>query len=192
MKRWLSALALLAVTAGFTANASAAECEGVKFPDTVTVDGQKLVLNGLGMREATIFNVDVYVAGIYVTQKSKSSKELLDTSKPIKFVMKFVRDVDKSDVAGAYKESFEKAPKATQKKLKPEFDKLLSWMSGIKKGQEMEYTYTPGKGMEVKVKGKVKGVIKGADTTQFFLNIWLGPKPPNKGLKAGLLGGKCG
>lgn len=192
MKRWLSLLALAALTAGFSPTASAAECEGVKFADTVTVDGKKLVLNGLGMREATIFSVDVYVAGLYVEKKSKNPKELLDTSKPIKFVMKFVRDVSRDDVAGAYKESFDKAPKATQKELKEEFDKLLSWMSGIKSGQQMEYTYIPGTGMEVKVKGKVMGTIQGAEATRFFLNIWLGPKPPNKGLKTGLLGGKCG
>lgn len=192
MKRWLTLLALVAMTVGFTTNASAAECEGVKYANSIKVAGKKLVLNGLGIREATFMQVDVYVAALYVDKKSKSPKKLLDMSTPKRLVLHFVRDVDKSDIIEAYKESFHKAPKATQKKLKPEFDKLVSWMSSIKEGQKQVYTYIPGKGMEVKLKGKVYGVVKGADTAKFFLNIWLGPNPPNSGLKTGLLGGECG
>ncbi|MEO0324319.1 MAG: chalcone isomerase family protein [Myxococcota bacterium] len=30
---------------------------GIRVPDSITVDGQPLVLNGMGLREATMFNV---------------------------------------------------------------------------------------------------------------------------------------
>ena len=46
----------------------------------------------------------------------------------------------------------------------------------------------PGKGLTVTVRGRVKGNIPGDDFSKAFLTIWLGPSPPNKGLKAGLLG----
>lgn len=192
MKKCLSLLVLVALLGATGANAWAAECKGVKYADTIEVDGKTLVLNGMGVREATIFYINVYVAALWVDKKSNDPKVLLDTSTPKRLEMTFVRDVDRSDIVGAYKESFEKAPKATQQKLKADFDKLVSWMSDIKKGEKQTFTYIPGKGMEVKTKGKVHGTIAGEDAAQFFLNIWLGPNPPNKGLKTGLLGGKCG
>jgi hypothetical protein len=191
MKRWLSLLALVALTVGFAANATAAECEGVEYPSSITVDGKKLVLNGMGIREATFMEVDVYVAALYVPKKSSSPEKLVDPSTPKRLILHFVRDVDKSDIVDAYKASFEKAPEATQKKLKSEFAKLLSWMSSIKEGQRQVFTYIPGKGTEVKTKGKVHGVLKGEEFVKFFLNIWLAD-PPNEGLKTGLLGGECG
>lgn len=192
MKRWLSLALLVALTLGFTANASAAQCEGVKFSDSATVAGKKLVLNGLGIREATFMQVDVYVAGLYVEKKSKSGKTLMDPKMTKRLVLHFVRDVDRDDVVEAYQESFQKAAGSKYGKHKADLKKLLSWMSAMKEGQNMTYTYVPGKGVTVSVNGKTKGTIEGDEFSQIFFKIWLGPNPPNSGLKTGLLGGECG
>ena len=166
--------------------AFAASKGGVTMPDKIHVAGKDLVLNGLGIREATIFYVDVYVAGLYVEKKSHDPKELIHSDTVKRLKLKFVRDVDRSDIVDAWTEGFKKTGKYAA--LKPKIDKLNSWMEDIKEGQSMVYTYVPGKGITIKVKGKVKGVIKGKDFMEAFLTIWLGPKPPNKGLKKGLLG----
>jgi len=42
--------------------------------------------------------------------------------------------------------------------------------------------------VQVEFKGDVKGVVPGADFAQALFRIWLGPSPPNAGLKEGLLG----
>ena len=57
MKRILAAafISLLAAR-----GASAATLEGVTFPDTYPVEGQQLVLNGLGLRTLTFLNVRIY------------------------------------------------------------------------------------------------------------------------------------
>ena len=88
-------------------------------------------------------------------------------------------------------------------KIKPEFDKRgvkliglsvdpvemhKKWMADIKDGQTLTFTYVPDKGVQVHVKGAYKGTIQGADFAQVFISIWLGPHPPNKGLKKGMLG----
>ena len=52
----------------------------------------------------------------------------------------------------------------------------------------MSLTYLPGTGVQVEFKGDVKGVVPGADFAQALFRIWLGPSPPNAGLKEGLLG----
>ena len=38
------------------------ECAGVTVPDQSLVEGTTLALNGLGLRQATVFKVNVYVA----------------------------------------------------------------------------------------------------------------------------------
>jgi hypothetical protein len=47
----------------------AADFSGVKMADETKLDGKTLVLNGLGMRQKTIFNVNIYVGALYVEKK---------------------------------------------------------------------------------------------------------------------------
>jgi hypothetical protein len=42
--------------------------------------------------------------------------------------------------------------------------------------------------IDVTVKGKKKLTVSGAAFQGALLSVWLGPKPPNAGLKKGLLG----
>ena len=64
--------------------ACAAELAGVVMPEQVTVDGKTLVLNGLGLREATFLRVDVYVAGLYLEEKSQDADKTQDSSHRVK------------------------------------------------------------------------------------------------------------
>ena len=68
----------------------AAECVGVTHPGKTVAGGAELTLNGLGLREATVFNVDVYVAALYLEKRLSSGQEILDSSGPKKLVLKFV------------------------------------------------------------------------------------------------------
>jgi len=60
------AFALLALAS--ILHLDAATLAGVTLPDTVNVGNTRLLLNGLGLR--TKFMVKVYVAGLYLAQKS--------------------------------------------------------------------------------------------------------------------------
>ncbi|TNF35433.1 MAG: hypothetical protein EP329_06200 [Deltaproteobacteria bacterium] len=189
-KSLFGALSAAAVLVLLAAPASAKKCEDVTMPNTVEVDGVKLVLNGMGIREATVFNVNVYIAGLYVEEKSTSAQAILDAEGPRRLVLRFVRDVDREDIVDAFSEGFGHAKNAGA--LMPRVQRLLAMMKDAKDGVSWTFTYTPANGLEVKLGGAVKGTIEGADFTKAFLNIWIGSKPPNKGLKTGLLGGKCG
>ena len=68
-------LLLVAVFLGLPAVAG--QLAGVTLPDQVSVRGQTLVLNGLGLREATVLMVNVYVAGLYVEIKSSDPDVIL-------------------------------------------------------------------------------------------------------------------
>ena len=192
MKRLAVMVATVGLVAlGMTTSAAAAECAGVSMPDKAEVGGKSLVLNGMGIREATIFSVNVYVAGLYVPSKTSEASEVISSSVPKKLELQFTRDVDRSKSVDAYKESFKKNAGGKYDDLKPKIDRLLGWMTDISNGDKMVYTYVPDKGVTVEIKGETKGTIEGADFSEAFFKIWFAD-PPNKGLKAGLLGGKCG
>ena len=78
--RWTSPmLALLIGASGLcgVGTAHGKECLKVNFPDQTVVDGSTLALNGLGLRQATMLKVNVYVAALYVTKPSADSDAIL-------------------------------------------------------------------------------------------------------------------
>ncbi len=173
--------------------ASARECEGVEMPGSVRVDGQRLTLNGMGVREATVFNVNVYVAGLYVEGgRSRNASDILDTSKRKRLLLHFVRDVDRDDITEAFENGFRQAAGSSYSSMRASIRRLNGWVTGMSEGQRMMFTYIPGTGLQVVVNGRNKGTIEGDDFARAFFNIWLGSHPPNSGLKSGLLGGSCG
>jgi hypothetical protein len=182
----IGAIALL--SAGF---AQGKECKGVNFPEQMQVDGNNLVLNGTGLRQATAFKVNVYVAALYVGKTSTEPNAILESTVPKELILQFVRDVSAADLSKGWNEGFEKNAKAQSAALKERIAMLDGWMIDMKSGQRLTFTYKPGTGVQVDVNGAVKGTIKGDDFAKAFFSIWLGD-PPNPEVKSGLLGGACG
>jgi hypothetical protein len=172
---------------GVSGTAEARKKAGVEMPDSIAVNGKSLALNGMGVREATVFNVDVYVAGLYLEKTSQDPDTILNANQTMRLHMKFVHDVDREDLVDAMKGGF-KNNNGDVTKLEDRIDKLVSWLSGMDDGHTMTFTFIPGKGTEVIVKGTTKGTIEGDDFGKALFRVWLGPKPPNAGLKKGLLG----
>ncbi len=172
---------------GLALPAVAASLADVTMPDSVQVAGQTLVLNGMGLREK--FFIDVYVAGLYLPQKQTSGEAILSSDTPRRTVMHFVFNVDKGKICGAWDESLEaNVPKASAA-LEKDFQTLCSWMADIGKGEEMVFTYVPGTGTEVEVKGESKGTIEGKPFADAIFASWIGEHPATAKLKKGLLGG---
>lgn len=169
-----------------TTEAKSASKGGVQFPDTLEVSGQELVLNGLGVREATIFGVDVYVAGLYLEKKITQAADIVKPDRMKHLWLKFVRDVDYDDLAEAYREGFEK--NGAGPALAAPIKQFVGWFADMKEGQSFSVTFRPGEGTTLTVEGQKKGTVQGDDFARVFFLIFLGPKPPNRGLRAGLLG----
>ncbi|NJN40666.1 MAG: hypothetical protein HC807_07365 [Gammaproteobacteria bacterium] len=192
MKRsivWLIA----SLVAGFGAGAaSGKECKGVTFPDQAQVDGAALKLNGLGLRQATMFKVNVYVAALYVAQTSTDAAAILKSNAPMQLVLQFVRDVGRSDLVKGWDEGFENNARGELPALKERIEAFKGMMADMKTGEQLRFAHRPGAGTQVDVKGAARGTVAGDDFARALFAIWLGPNPPNADLKAGLLGGACG
>ena len=188
-RKLLPALALAALCSGI---AQGKECKGVSFPDQAQVEGSALALNGLGLRQATAFKVNVYVAALYVAKTSADPAALLASTAPVELILQFVRNVGADDLRKGWSEGFEKNAKDQLPALKDRIATLNGWMSDVKTGERLTFIRKPGAGLQVDVNGAVKGTISGDDFARAFLAIWLGADPPTPEIKAGMLGGTCG
>jgi len=168
------------------------ECKGVNFPDQAQVEGTNLTLNGLGLRQATAFKVNVYVAALYVAKTSNDANALLGANAPSQLILQFVRNVGADDLRKGWSEGFEKNSRDQLPALKDRIATLNGWMTDVKTRERLTFTSKPGAGVTVNVNGVVKGTVKGDDFAKAFLAIWLGGDPPNPEIKAGMLGGACG
>ena len=189
-QRWAFIVAL-SVSAVMVAPVFGAECLQAKFPDSAKVGTVDLELNGLGIRKATMLALKVYVAGLYVSRRSGDAGAILSSNLPWQLTLRFVRDVDASDIRDAFTEGFESAAGEKMATLRPRIDTLNARMVDFKKGQYLTFTGIPEKGVVTDANGAVGSAIEGPDFSNALLSIWIGRKPPNEDLKSGLLGGKC-
>lgn len=171
-----------------TTIANAGSRAGVTMPDTITVGGKQLSLNGMGLREATWLKVDVYVAALYVENVSSNPAKLVAANEVKRIVLRFKRNVGHDDIVKAWSTGFAGNATVPLAKIQPLIARLNEWMPSFSKGDTLTFTLLPGKGVTVDINGKSKGTLGDDDFARSLLSIWLGPKPPSDDLKRGMLG----
>src|SRR5499433_297312 len=105
-----AALITLSVVAAAAAAALAMEVAGVKMPDTVTVEGKTLKLNGMGLRKKLMFKV--YVAGLYIETPTHAPEAIISSDQVKRIDLHILRNLKASQVTDAIQEGFEKNSKA--------------------------------------------------------------------------------
>lgn len=172
--------------AASTFNLFGASLKGVMLPDTVQVGGSTLLLNGLGLRSK--LSVKVCVAGLYLEKKSSDPAAIVKADAPKGIVMQFVHTASKSQMVDAFDEDFTNNTPEARKTMKAEIDRLLGALDALKEGDQMVFTYVPATGTTFAINGNDKLTIAGPGFGQVVFSVFLGPKPPNAGLKTGILG----
>lgn len=193
MNRWVTSMMLaVGLLGGGAIHAQQAmEVEGQKFEATATVGGQPLVLNGVGLRKRAFFKV--YAAGLYAGQKSTSPGPIVNDKGPRRVSLRMLRDVEAQSFIDAFNEGLKNnTPEAQLNAMKPQVDALAATLRAIgeaKKGDAINFDYTPDGGTRITVNGQPKGnPIPGGDFFSAVLRIWLGDKPADESLKKGMLG----
>jgi hypothetical protein len=185
MKKLVAAALALAVATP----ALARRVAGVEFPDTIEVAGQKLTLNGAGLRKK--FVVKVYAGGLYLAQPSRDPGAIVAADAPKRVRMVFLRDVSKKQIMDAYREGFEKNSAGPGlKDLLAKLDQVAPAIPDLREGAEMFVTYVPGEGTTVAAAGGGKATVAGKEFADALFRNWLGSEPADEGLKAAMLGGK--
>ena len=141
-------LASAAVAVGlfglFLAAGQAREVGGVKLPDSVSVQGQNLVLNGAGIRTRVV--VRVYVAGLYTAQKTSDANAVISAETPRRVHMVMLRDLGADALNDALQEGLKKnLSTAALAELDAEAKQLGSLMLSIGKAKERSEERRVGK-----------------------------------------------
>jgi len=182
----LSCLMLL-LTVSFASDSYARKVKGIDFPDTQSIGGKQCKLNGVGIRKKVIINV--YVAGLYLEKPTKNAAQVINSDQAKRVHIEFLyKEVRADQLTEAWDEGLAGNAGSLSPALRAKFAKFNAMFTeSLKKGETMTFTYIPGTGTDVTIKGRSKGVIEGADFMKALFSVWFGPKPPNKGLKTGML-----
>ncbi len=187
----LAVIITLALTAGATAQSSAkpVRVAGVELPEAKQVGDTRLYLNGAGVHEASMFNVDVYVAGLYAEEPSSNPARLLDSDQTIQLSLRFKRDVDRKDLIKAAEKGMRKQLGGASDSFRNEIAALERELSDLRKGDTLSMTFDKGVGVRVGINDHQCGdLIAGDDFGRALFANWLGPRPVSRKLKARLLG----
>jgi chalcone isomerase-like protein len=97
----LMSIVLMALSAGH-----AAELDGVtSMPDTRTINGKQMQLNGVGLRTYSVLRI--YVAGLYLEQRSDNPDEILHSTESKLLDIRFLHDVDAENARKAWRYGFD-------------------------------------------------------------------------------------
>ena len=187
VKRWL-AVAVLAAAPAAWADLTVA---GVKYEEAAELAGNKLALNGAGIRTKVIFKV--YTAGLYLTKKAATPEDVLAQTGAKRISLTMLRDVDADEFGAAFAKGIEENNDAAAlARLAPSIQRMNRIFAEHKKlatGDAIVIDWVPGAGTLISVKGAAQGEpIREPEFYTALLRIWLGPAPADRSLKEALLG----
>ena len=185
------ALGLTGALLALGAMAASVDVGGVKMEDSAEIRGNKLLLNGAGVRYKAMFRV--YAAGLYLGKKSPSLEEVLGATGVKRVQLVMLRDIDSNELGKLFTRGVQdNAPKAEMSQLVPGLIRMSQIFSDQKKlvaGDAITIDWIPGTGAVLTVKGLVQGEpFKEAEFFNALVRIWLGPTPADWKLKDALLG----
>jgi hypothetical protein len=190
VKENMKKLLLTAVLLFLCANVQAVEVAGVKLADSIHLGSRNLVLNGAGLR--TKFFFKVYVAALYLGEKTHVAEAALDQSGEKRVALYILRELSDEQMLKAFNEVMAANHTAAEMQvLEPQLKELTAIFHAVgevKEGDVVALDYLPDSGTQINVNGIVRGNIAGAPFNRALFKIWLGDKPAQPDLKQKMLG----
>lgn len=160
---WLALAALLCAPCAWSAVIG--EVDGVPVEDSYSVDGAKLVLNGVGVRKRAYFKTDV--SAIYLTEKRNTLEGIENAPGAKRLQLMLLKDISGATISRYFIADFQAvATDAEFKQLINEIGQLgeiYSRIRQVNKGDVINIDWTPGKGVHSTINGKTL-TVSGAPT----------------------------
>ena len=189
MRFAVRAFAAFAAYACITASAQVT-LAGAKFEPEATVGGQRLVLNGAGVRFKAMFKV--YAAGLYMPKKATKNDDVLDARVPKRLQLVALRDVGGDEFGKLFTRALEE--NATREEFSKSINAVIRMgqifadQKQFTKGDVVMIDYVPGTGLTITAKNKPAEVFKEPQFSSMMYKIWFGAHPPDTNLQKALLG----
>lgn len=167
--------------------------EGQRFDARVRLAGQDLQLNGTGVRAVAWFKG--YAAGLYLPRPSRSAQEVLAQPGAKRLQLRMLQDVPPAEFVKALRKGMDRnTPEGAHAALHERVERfaaLIMAAGTVKKGDVVDLDFDPAQGMFFSLNGKLRGeAIAGPDFYAALLSAFIGDKPYDERLKAGLLGAR--
>jgi hypothetical protein len=183
---YITAIIVLITLVGVTPNVNGAEIEGIRFENSYETEGIRLKIQGTGLLRYLGF-IKAYVGALYLEEGSSVEDVLSD--KPKRLEVEYFHALKGEDFGISTNKVIAKNTDAlTLEKIRPQIDYHNSLYEDVQPGDRYSLTYIPGRGTELALNGKTKGIIKGADFASALFSMWLGESPMNEPFKKQLLG----
>jgi hypothetical protein len=182
------ALGLLALMLGTIPTDT--EISGVRFPDSVNVYGQTLLLNGAGVRCVTLLCVKVYVAGLYVRERTTSAADILRDDRPKYVTAVMKRDMSRADAAEAFRKGIERAAGSDAGAIRGEIARLEQWIPAMREKDQMTVFFNPGSGVTIWATPRSDTFQGNAAFGTALFGMWIGPRAVDSDLRAAMLKGR--
>lgn len=166
----------------------AVDADDVKLPETVKSGTSDLLLNGTGLR--TKLFLDLYVAGLYLEQKSADVEAAAEADKAMAIKLNITsRMISGEKMANATNEGFENSTHGNTEPIKTEIATMINVLrKDIKVGDVFDFIYNPANGTQIIKNGELKATVKGIEFKKALFGIWLGDSPCQEDLKVSLSG----
>jgi hypothetical protein len=164
--------------------------DGVDLPESISAGNDVLLLNGAGIR--TKLFIKAYVGALYLKQKSGDANAIINADETMAVKLHITSHLITSKrMEENTREGFKNSTNGNTAPYQDRIDTFIStFKDNIKVGDEYDIIYTPAEGTKVYKNKEYRCTAKGFDFKKILFGIWLGNKPPDKNLKAGMLGGK--
>ena len=170
------------------AGAQAATLGGATFPDSYPVNGQNLVLNGVGLRTLTILDIRVYAAGLYLAQHSHDAQQILASTTPKVLLLQFLRSGSKEQVERQFRagEQVNCGTGGCDPADQSDFDRMVAAAPATKAGDTFTFIITQA-GVRFYVDNNLVFQSSKADLGRLILVGFIGDRPPSEELRKSLL-----
>lgn len=166
----------------------AAEVEGVKVEESVSIAGRNLTLNGAGLRSK--FFVRVYVGALYLGDRTTDAERAIALPGPKRVRLHMLYDeLSREQVTEAWTDGFDaNLPDDQRSALASRIDAFNALWPALREGDRVDLDYDGEGATQITINGNRLGTIQGEDFNQAMLRIWLGEEPADDDLKRGMLG----
>ena len=165
--------------------------EGHGFDARIVLGDTALVLNGTGVRAVAWFKG--YAAGLYLAQRASDPSAVQAVPGPKRLRMVMLQDVPAVEFSKAFVKGVSRntEPEALER-LRPRMQQFVQWVDEgrqVRKGDIVDLDFAPAQGTQLLVNGRRQGgVLPGDDFYAALLRAFVGQRPFDPKLKAGLLG----
>jgi hypothetical protein len=158
-------------------------------PETVTVAGRQLRLNGMGLSKKKVLfvAVKVDVVGLYLESPTHDPQAAIASDEPKRISIVMLRDVGRDAFVKAVEAGMERNTGAAMPALRQRLNRLERALPDLRKGDVLDFTYLPGVGTLARSPLQ-EMAIPGKDFADALFSVWLGPRATDSGLKRSLLG----